>query len=82
MTFRAKLLELMAVREWSVSDLARESGLTFPTVRSYTSTGKNRRLPTLVNAIKLAEALGVSLEEFKDCTDLVKPDKDDTSDKT
>ena len=79
MTFASKLQQLMQAKGWSVSDLAQASGLSFPTVRSYTASGKNRRFPTLGNAIKLAEALEVSLEEFKECTDLL---KDGSSDKS
>lgn len=70
MQFRERLLELMNERGWSVNDLARESGLPYPTVRSYTSGGKAKRLPTLVNAAKLAKALGVSVEVFVECSDI------------
>jgi transcriptional regulator with XRE-family HTH domain len=80
MTFRDTLLQLMVVKGWSVNDLARESGLSFATVRSYTSKkGKGGRLPTLGNALKIAAALGVSVEVFKDCSDIVKADKDSIS---
>jgi transcriptional regulator with XRE-family HTH domain len=77
MTFASKLLQLMQDRGWSVSDLAQHAGLSFTTVRSYTAKGKNKRLPTLVNALRLATALGVSLEEFKECSDLIRDDDSD-----
>lgn len=71
-TFRSKLLELMDAKGWSVSDLAQAASLSFPTVRSYTSRGKNARLPNLHNAFRLAEALGVSVEVFRECEDFLK----------
>lgn len=82
MLFGDKLRQLMQDRKWSVSDLAQKSGLSFPTVRAYVAKNKAKRLPTLANAIKLATAFGVSLEEFRDCTDLLTDDKSSTSDES
>jgi DNA-binding Xre family transcriptional regulator len=82
MTFRQKLLDLMRSREWSVSKLAQESGLSFPTVRSYTASGKNNRLPNVRNLFKIAAALGVAIEEFRKCEEFVNGDKEGTSKKS
>lgn len=69
MTFAEKLRSLMETKGWSVSDLAKASGLSFPTVRSYTAKGKAARIPNLSNAFKLAGALGVSVDVFSTCDD-------------
>ena len=82
MSFRDKLLALMRAKGWSVSDLAKASGLSFPTVRSYTSKGRNARLPTLTNAFRLATALGVSVDEFRQCDDFTDTEKAGDSDKS
>jgi transcriptional regulator with XRE-family HTH domain len=73
-TFAQKISTLLKEKGWSVSDLAQASGLTFPTVRSYTAKGKNARIPNLANAFKLADALGVSVEAFKECEDFANGD--------
>lgn len=74
MSFADKLRSLMEAKGWSVSDLAKASGLSFPTVRSYTSTGKNARIPNLSNAFKLSDALGVSVDVFRQCEDFQSDD--------
>ncbi len=75
MTFATKLRQLMRAKEWSVSDLAKASGLTYPTIRSYLADPKSKghRLPTLANAVRLANAFGVGVEAFSVCSDFEKP---------
>ena len=82
MTFSQKLRLLMQEKGWSVSDLAQAAGLAFPTVRSYTAKGKNGRIPTLANAFKLATALGVNVEVFKECDNFATGDSKGSSDKS
>lgn len=81
-TFRERLNELRRSKGWSVKTLADKAGLPVGTVNGYLIEGKNNRIPNLKNAFKLANALGVSLEVFSDCSDWANDDKQNTSDKS
>jgi transcriptional regulator with XRE-family HTH domain len=68
MTFAQKLRELReqaGLTEFQMADLA---GLPRGTVHEYAI---GRRMPTLVNACKLARALGVTCHAFAPCDDVL-----------
>lgn len=69
-TFAERLRVLMEAKGWSVNDLARESGLSFNTVKSYLASGANNRLPTLANARRLAKALECTVDYLSESSDL------------
>lgn len=75
MTFADKLRELLDAEGWTADQLSKKANITLYSVRSYLSKGKAHRLPTLGNAVKLARALGVSLDVFADCVDWDKEDE-------
>ena len=77
LTFAHKLQELRKERGLSVAKLAEAAKLTFGTVDGYCI---GRRDPSAENLFKLARALGVSCEEFADCTSSV--EEYEGSDKT
>jgi transcriptional regulator with XRE-family HTH domain len=62
-SFANRLRELREQKGMSREELAQVCGLGRGTVRDYE---QGHREPTLRSAFKLAEALGVSVEEFKD----------------
>jgi transcriptional regulator with XRE-family HTH domain len=63
MAFAAKLKGLREEKGLSREDLAGASGLSRGAIRDYE---QGHREPSLASAFKLAEALGVSVEVFKD----------------
>lgn len=68
LTFAKKLQELRKQQGLSVAKLAEASGLPFGTVDGYCI---GMRDPSAGNLFKLARALGVSCEEFSECTSSV-----------
>jgi putative transcriptional regulator len=62
MSFAIRLRELRLARGLSREELAGLAGLGRGTVRDYE---QGHREPTLKSAIRLAEALGVSVDEFR-----------------
>jgi transcriptional regulator with XRE-family HTH domain len=64
-TFGKILRQLRDAKGMSEQDLADKSGVPFDTVRSY---GKDASAPGIANAVKLAVALNVSLDAFRDVT--------------
>jgi transcriptional regulator with XRE-family HTH domain len=66
MTFGEKLQALREKAGLSQSELARESGVSVWTLRSYE---QGRRQPLWDVLFKLAAALGVSCEEFRGCVE-------------
>jgi transcriptional regulator with XRE-family HTH domain len=67
MTFAEKLRELRDVKGLSEARLAEASGLPFGTVHVY---GLGRRRPSFAAVVRLARALGVSVEAFAGCDDV------------
>jgi transcriptional regulator with XRE-family HTH domain len=67
MTFRETLNWLRAKKGLSIARLATAAGLPLSTVNSYVISGKHSQMPSLHNAAKLAQALGVSLAAFDRC---------------
>jgi transcriptional regulator with XRE-family HTH domain len=63
-TFGEKLTELRAARGFTVDALADAADLPKQTVLGYIM---DRRAPSFENAIKIAKALGVNLNEFVEC---------------
>jgi transcriptional regulator with XRE-family HTH domain len=70
MTFAEKLRELRDAAGLSEAKLAGASGLTFSTVHGY---GLGRRKPSFEAAVRLARALGVSVESFAGCVEGPQP---------
>lgn len=62
-TARLRVPELLKERGWSISDLMRKSGLSYPTVLML-AKGKNKGPISLDTALAVAAAFGVSLEEL------------------
>src|SRR4051794_25083640 len=69
-TFAEKLRDLREQRGWTQASLADRSGVPLGTLRDYE---QGKRGPLLSNAEKLARALGVSLDVFRQ--DQVPPGK-------
>jgi transcriptional regulator with XRE-family HTH domain len=65
-TFAEKIKRLREAAGLTQAQLAQGAGLSLGIVRDYEQSKKE---PTLRSAFKLAEALGVSCEAFKDCLD-------------
>jgi transcriptional regulator with XRE-family HTH domain len=66
MTFGERLKELREAADLSEAKLADMSGVPFGTVHGY---GLDTRKPTFENVVKLARALGVSVEAFAGCVE-------------
>jgi transcriptional regulator with XRE-family HTH domain len=66
MTFAEKLRQLREERGWSQNDLATASGVSVWAIRDY-EQAKRRFDPGLQLLVKLAKALGISLDVFADC---------------
>jgi transcriptional regulator with XRE-family HTH domain len=71
MSFGVKLKQLRQEVGLSQTQLASASGVPVGTIRDYE---QSKRDPLLSSAQKLAEALGVSLDAFKDAGPAAKPD--------
>jgi transcriptional regulator with XRE-family HTH domain len=67
MTFAERLRELRDAKGLSQAKLADASGVSFASVREY---GMSRRKPSFEAVVKLARALGVTVEAFADCEDV------------
>jgi transcriptional regulator with XRE-family HTH domain len=67
MTFAERLRQLRDAKGLSQAKLADASGVSFASVREY---GMSRRKPSFEAVVKLARALGVSVEAFADCEDV------------
>lgn len=65
MDFPTKLLQLMEAAGLTEAALAEKSGVGRATVHAYLA---GRQEPPLRNAIKLAQAMGVEVGVFTDCT--------------
>jgi putative transcriptional regulator len=63
-TFAEKLKQLRESAGLTQAGLAQKTGLSLGVVRDYE---QGRKEPAMRSAFKLAEALGVSCEAFKDC---------------
>lgn len=63
MTFAERLKELRLRAGMTQAALAQASGLGLPTIHHYE---QGKREPSLRSAVKLAEALGVAVQEFVD----------------
>jgi transcriptional regulator with XRE-family HTH domain len=61
-TFATRLNALRLEAGWSIYRLAKNSALSKNTVTHYI---KGEREPTFANAVKLADALGVSLDDLR-----------------
>lgn len=59
--FASRLYRMTRERDWSQSDLARAAGITRDAVSTYFTA---KSLPEMKNAAKLAEALGISVDEL------------------
>jgi len=68
MLFGERLKTLREAAGLSQASLARESGVSVGSVRGYE---QGRGLPSFVNAVALAAALGVSCESFRGCKDVI-----------
>jgi transcriptional regulator with XRE-family HTH domain len=66
MSFAEKLIELRRKVGLTQQELAQAGGLSISAVRSYE---QDTQEPSLRNAVKLARALGVSVEAFADCVE-------------
>ncbi len=66
MTFAEKLRKLRKDSGMTQEQLADASGMPISTLRDY-EQGLRRRDPSLGTALRLARALGKSLEVFADC---------------
>jgi len=64
MTFGEKLRQLREAAGLTLSALAKSAGIGLATVKDYEG---NRRTPSLENAQSMANALGVSCQEFEGC---------------
>jgi transcriptional regulator with XRE-family HTH domain len=71
LTFAAKLKQLREQAGLTQAALAQQAELSLGIVRDYE---QGRKEPALRSAFKLAEALGVSCEAFKDCIGAEKPE--------
>src|SRR5262245_52466574 len=60
-TFGGRLQALRLDRDWTQVSLARRAGLALGTLRGYE---QDQRDPRWSNVVRLARALGVSVEEF------------------
>lgn len=72
MTFASCLHALLEKKGWSVNELARQSGVPYPTLKSYFQTNKKTgrsRLPTYANVVAICKALEVSTDYFTECVD-------------
>lgn len=67
MTFGAKLRELREAASMTREALAEASGVPFGSIHGYEI---GRRSPSLTAAVKLAGALGVSVDTFAACEDV------------
>jgi transcriptional regulator with XRE-family HTH domain len=65
MTFAEKLRELREAKGLSEPKLADASGLAFGTLHDY---GLGRRVPSFPNVVRIAAALGESVEVFAACS--------------
>lgn len=65
MLWQAVDLELKK-RKWTLRKLANESGINYETLRSYRYRGSE---PTYTNMCKIADALHVSLDDFREGSD-------------
>jgi transcriptional regulator with XRE-family HTH domain len=72
LTFAEKLKRLREQAGLTQAALALQAGLSIGIVRDYE---QGRKEPALRSAFKLAEALGVSCESFKECFDADTEDK-------
>lgn len=68
MTFSEKLKELRLLKGISVKELVERSGLPRGTIDQYFM---GRRDPSALNLFKLAQALGVTCDDFRECTSSV-----------
>jgi DNA-binding XRE family transcriptional regulator len=67
MTFGERQAEIRKKVAMTQEQLAQTSGISIWTLRGYE---QNRREPNWKAALKVAKALGVTLEAFADCTSL------------
>ena len=58
-TFRSRLADMLRIKRWNKTRLAKETGISIVAISRYLSGDRN---PTLINAILIADALGVSLD--------------------
>ena len=58
-TFRDRLADMFRIKRWNQTRLAKETGISIVSISRYLSGERN---PTLINAILIADALGVSLD--------------------
>lgn len=70
MTFAQKLRQLRDAAGLSETALAEKAGLTFGAVHGYGLEGQGFRMPSLPAAVRMANALGVSVEVFASCSDV------------
>jgi transcriptional regulator with XRE-family HTH domain len=63
-TFSEKIKELSKVAGLSERKLAEKAGIPFGTVHNYFIS---KAVPSWINMIKIAEALGVECSVFRDC---------------
>ncbi|MBL8798736.1 MAG: helix-turn-helix transcriptional regulator [Planctomycetia bacterium] len=68
MTFADKLKALRVEKDLTQEQLAEAAGIPIGTLRDY-EQGKRRADPALSTAVKLARALGVSVEAFAECVE-------------
>lgn len=73
-TFGERLRALREERGWTQRELAERSGVPFPTVCNHE---QGRRNPSWPQAVKLAKALGVSLDVFGECDIVERGDAED-----
>lgn len=71
MTFAQKLQHFLEQRQWSVNELARQSGVPYTTLKAYFQRKKTDRprLPTYASVVAICKALDVPTDSFKDCSD-------------
>lgn len=74
--FRARVLKQLMLRDWSQAELGRRSGIPRDFISTYLRDPP-RSMPTQVNIIKIAHALGVKTSELVpqmgDVTNVVSP---------
>ena len=74
--FRARVLKLLALRDWTQAELGRRAGIPRDFISTYLRDPP-RSMPTQVNIIKIAHALGVKTSELVpqmgDVTNVVMP---------
>jgi lambda repressor-like predicted transcriptional regulator len=58
---RCRLIEILGKKNMTVKELTRRSGITYPTLAGYIV---NRRCPSYLNAIVIAECLGCDVKEL------------------